>query len=85
MGYQLRTRWLEWHNFTPMPDIESLKRQIETIKLEIGNRERVRESIEKFAPPDAAANLIGMLDSQPPTIADLLEVLDTLERLMPPF
>jgi hypothetical protein len=35
MGYQLRTRWLEWHNFTPMPDIESLKRQIETIKREI--------------------------------------------------
>jgi len=81
--YELRTRWLEWHVF--MPDIESLKRQIDTIKREIANRESVRAAIEKFTPPDQATRLIEMCDLGRPKIDELNEVLRTLEQLVPPF
>ena len=33
--YELKTRWLEWHERWPVPEIESLKRQIDAIRREI--------------------------------------------------
>ena len=76
MGYQLRTRWLEWHNFTPMPDIESLKRQIDVIQREIDGREEALDALARIGkrPPQDVADLQA-----------LREVLATLERLLPPF
>jgi hypothetical protein len=71
----MQNRWLTWHERWPVPEIESLKRQIDCIKAEIVGYENVRdisiteENIKK-------ANDI---------IATLREVLATLERLMPPF
>lgn len=79
--YELKTRWLEWHERWPVADIESLKRQIDCIKREIANRESVRASIEKFTPPDQQARLIEMCDLGRPRIDELNEVLATLERL----
>jgi Tfp pilus assembly protein PilO len=65
----MQNRWLTWHERWPVPEIESLKRQIETIKREIARREAAvvdRECIER-------------------DVAEMQEVLATLERLMPPF
>jgi hypothetical protein len=78
-------RWLEWHERWPVPEIESLKRQIETIKRVIESRESERASIEKFVPPEYKQNVIDVLDRNYPSLQDLNEVLTTLERLMPPF
>ena len=64
-------RWLEWHERWPVPEIESLKRQIECIKREIAKRET-----------DARSRPASSADDD---IAILREVLATLERLMPPF
>lgn len=69
MGYQLRDRWLEWHNFTPMTEIESLKKQIAYILHEI---DKIELKAVKGPEDDAA-------------IAVLIEILATLERLLPPF
>jgi hypothetical protein len=79
--YELRTRWLEWHN---LPELEALKRQIDTIKREIANRESVIASIDRFAPEDMKGNLMALMNRNP-SIAELNEVLETLLRLMPPF
>jgi uncharacterized protein involved in exopolysaccharide biosynthesis len=63
--YELPMRWLEWHERWPVPEIESLKRQIETVKLEIAiletepdlNNDRIvalREvlaTLERLMPP----------------------------------
>jgi hypothetical protein len=68
-----------------MPEIESLKRQIAAIKLEIANRESVVESIKYFCPDDYKVKLQEMMDLNKPSIAELKEVLATLERLLPPF
>jgi hypothetical protein len=57
-----------------VPDIESLKRQIETIKREIAKRESMRDSLDRYDPAEDQEAIDG-----------LNEVLATLERLMPPF
>jgi uncharacterized protein Yka (UPF0111/DUF47 family) len=68
-----------------VPELESLKRQIDAIKREIANRESVRDSIEHFCPPDYKSKLQELMDENQPSIEDLYEVLATLERLTPPF
>jgi len=80
MGYQLRTRWLEWQNFTPMPEIESLKRQIETVRFIIDDLEDqiVAAPSTALYPEDAIKELTTHREV-------MREVLATLERLMPPF
>jgi hypothetical protein len=67
-----------------MPEIESLKRQIDTIKREIANHE---SELIYFNTGE-----IGEYKSAPTrqlegvtAINDLKEVLATLERLLPPF
>jgi hypothetical protein len=77
-------RWLEWHERWPVPEIESLKRQIETIKNLLANHARVIAYIEQNAPEESKANLLAMMNRNP-SPAELNEVLATLERLMPPF
>jgi hypothetical protein len=77
--YELRTRWLEWHEF--MPDIEALKRQIDTVKREIAGREAVYACVEKYTPPDQAKRIIDMCNRDRPSIDELNEILATLERL----
>jgi hypothetical protein len=83
--YDLPMRWLEWHERWPVPEIESLKRQIGTIKRVIESRESERASIEKFTPPEYKQNVIDVLDRNYPSLDDLNEVLATLERMMPNF
>jgi hypothetical protein len=77
--YELKTRWLEWHERWPVPELESLKRQIETMKREIEHREH---SVDR-----SLRGQLGKTDRQriAREITDLLEVLATLERMMPPF
>ena len=81
----MQNRWLTWHERWPVPEIESLKRQIDNIKLEISNRESARRLIEESGPAEFTAKTLEMGDRNRPSIGDLKEVLATLERLMPPF
>ena len=73
--YELKTRWLEWHERWPVPELESLKRQIETVKNLIA-------AIE-YGVSDSESNAAG--ESKDDVIARWREVLATLERLLPPF
>jgi hypothetical protein len=82
--YELKTRWLTWHERWPVPEIESLKRQIETIKRLLADHGRVLAYIEQHAPEDSKPKLLAMMNRNP-SIAELNEVLATLERLLPPF
>ena len=83
--YELKTRWLEWHERWPVADIEALKRQIDCIKREIANREAVRDSIEKYASVDYQAKLLEMCNLDRPSLDAMRQVLATLEGLMPPL
>ena len=89
MGYQLRDRWLEWHNFTPMADIESLKNQIDCIKREIERREKGDRAMERMTGSDpildAAWDAAPFRKQHEADTATMREVLATLERMMPPF
>ena len=67
-----------------MPEIESLKRQIDTIKNLLANHARVIAYLEQHAPDESKANLLAMMNRNP-SVAELNEVLATLERMMPPF
>ncbi len=75
--YELRTRWLEWHERWPVPDIESLKRQIETVRREIHRLEGESRALDMDD-----TETFNRIDE---SITGLFEVLATLERLMPPF
>lgn len=74
--YELKTRWLEWHERWPVPDIEALKRQIDAVKREIERRQAECVVVEPFEIQRKMAD---------DAIAEMTEVLATLERLMPPF
>lgn len=86
--YQLPDRWLEWKTCF-MPELESLKRQIDCIKREIDRRNLASSAVERMTQTDPV--LAAAYDSAPFTRqyqADtqaMQEVLATLERLMPPF
>jgi len=73
--YELRTRWLEWHERWPVAELESLKRQIDCVKREIARRED--ETLPLY---DA-----DQIEEKQQAIDEMYEVLATLERLMPPF
>lgn len=84
MGYQLRDRWLEWKDCF-MPELESLKRQIDTIKRQIARAE------DEPLLSESTAAMLGLpfeddqAEQKQREVDDLREVLATLERLMPPF
>jgi predicted TIM-barrel fold metal-dependent hydrolase len=67
-----------------VPELESLKRQIETIKNLLANHARVVAYIDEHAPEDSKPKLLAMMNRNP-SPAELNEVLATLERMLPPF
>lgn len=81
----MQNRWLTWHERWPMPEIESLKRQIETVRAEIAKRE------DEPLLSETSSAFLGLpydenqAEAKAQAIADMQEVLATLERLMPPF
>ena len=77
--YELRTRWLEWHN---LPELESLKRQIETVKAELTRREALVDLVRLS---DAETERAVEAERRRQAVNDMADVLTTLERLMPPF
>jgi hypothetical protein len=72
--YELPTRWLEWH----VIPLESLKRQIETIKAEIARREGRIGPL--YANPWNEETNTAELKQR--AIDDMREVLATLESLL---
>ena len=82
--YQLPDRWLEWKTCF-MPELESLKRQIETVRACIAQRE------DEPLLSETSAAFLGLpyddnqAEAKAQAVADMQEVLATLERLMPPF
>jgi hypothetical protein len=72
-----------------MPDLESLKRQVDVVTREIERRTATQAAVDRLTAQDpvlaAAYDQAPFCQQYQDDTATLQDVLDTLTRLLPPF